>query len=86
MKDTDETTARLVTERHMAMAPEERVRIASGMYDAARAIIESSLPDNLSAADRRLAIARRMYGADIPDSTLRAYASHSSAPVESSSD
>jgi hypothetical protein len=44
------------------------------MYDIARAIVDSSIPDGLSPAERRLAIARRLYGGDLPEATLRAYA------------
>jgi hypothetical protein len=52
----------MVAERHRQMTPEERMRIASSMFDTARAIVESSLPANLSRRERRLAYARRMYG------------------------
>lgn len=86
MNDTSETIARLVAERHLAMTPEERLQVASGMYETARAIIESSLPTGLSPAERRLAVARRLYGADLPEATLCAYAHHSSATNGSSGD
>jgi hypothetical protein len=33
-----------VAERHRQMTPEERMRIASSMFDTARAIVEASLP------------------------------------------
>ena len=58
------------------MAPAERCQIASGMYDAARAIVESSLPAHLSRRERRLALAVRMYGQELPQAALEAFAAH----------
>jgi hypothetical protein len=74
MNDTSDSMARRVAERHLAMTPQERLQVASDMYDIARAIVDSSIPDGLSPAERRLAIARRLYGGDLPEATLRAYA------------
>lgn len=76
MNDTSETIARLVAERHAAMTPDERLQIASSMYETARAIVESSLPADLSSVERRLAVARRFYGEELPEAMLIAYASH----------
>lgn len=64
----------MVAERHRQMTPEERMRIASSMFDTARAIVESSLPPNLSRRERRLAYARRMYGTELPEAALIAFA------------
>lgn len=64
----------MVAERHRQMTPEERMRIASSMFDTARAIVESSLPPNLSRRERRLAYARRMYGSELPEAALVAFA------------
>ena len=64
----------MVAERHRQMTPEERMRIASAMFDTARAIVESSLPPNLSRREHRLAYARRMYGSELPDAALVAFA------------
>lgn len=77
MSDTSEAVARLVAERYAAMTAVERLEIASGMYDTARAIVESSLPAGLSAVERRLAVARRFYGEDVPEAMLIAYARQS---------
>lgn len=74
MNDTTATVARLVDERYRAMTPEERLRVAAGMYETARAIIESSLPVGLTGAERRLAVARRFYGEEVPEAVLRAWA------------
>jgi hypothetical protein len=74
MNDTSPKIAALVAERYRQMTPDERVRIASSMFDTARAIIESSLPPNLSRRERRLAYARRMYGNELPEAALIAFA------------
>lgn len=64
----------MVAERHRQMTPEERMRIASSVFDTARAIVESSLPPNLSRRERRLAYARRMYGDELLEAALIAFA------------
>ena len=74
MNDTSPEVAALVAERHRQMTPEERMRIASSMFDTARAIVESSLPPNLSRRERRLAYAKRMYGNELPEAALIAFA------------
>jgi hypothetical protein len=73
LTDTSVTVARLVAERHASMTPEERMRAASDLYETARSIVDSSLPPTLTGAERRLAVARRFYGADVPDAMLVAY-------------
>ena len=74
MNDTSPEVAALVAERHRQMTPEERMRIASSMFDTARAIVESSLPESMSRRERRLAYARRMYGSELPEAALIAFA------------
>jgi len=64
----------MVAERHRQMTPDERVRVASSMFETARAIVESSLPAGLSRRERRLAYARRMYGAELSEAALIAFA------------
>lgn len=76
MNDTAEKVAHMVAERYRSMTSDERVHIASGLYDTARAIVESSLPGEISDPERRLAVARRLYSEDLPDSVLVAYAYH----------
>lgn len=82
MNDTSETIACLVAERHRTMTPDERVRAAAGMYATARAIVESSLPAGLSPAERRLAVARRFYGGELPETMLRGYAWRGQPPTD----
>ncbi len=74
MSDTSRKMEHIVTERYRQMSPHQRMQIASSMFETARAIVESSLPPDLSRRERRLAFARRMYGDELPESALQAYA------------
>lgn len=74
MTDTSAKIAAMIAERHRRMTPEERMTIASDMFDTARAIVLSSLPPNLSRRERRLALARRLYGCELPETALIAFA------------
>lgn len=74
MNDTDPTIAAMIAARYAAMTGLERLQIASSMYETARAIVESSLPSGLSREDRRYAIAKRIYGDELPEAALRAHA------------
>lgn len=74
MIDTTREIERMVTERYRLMTSDERMRIASSMFDTARAIVESSLPSNLTRRDRRLAFARRLYAGEMPEAALLAFA------------
>ena len=74
LSDTSAEVEARVTARHRAMTPAERCQIASTMYDGARAIVESSLPAHLTRRERRLALATRMYGNELPPSALEAFA------------
>ena len=78
MTDTSPEFQKMVDDRYRAMTPEERVRIASGMYDLARQIVESSLPPGLSREQRRLAVIRRFYEGELPEAALLAYARYDS--------
>lgn len=79
MNDTTDTVARLVNEHYAAMTPEQRMRIASSMYETARAIVESSLPAGLTPEQRRYAVAKRFYGDDLPEAALIAYSKRAGA-------
>jgi hypothetical protein len=67
MTDTSPEFQKMVDDRYRAMTAQERVRIASGMYDTARLIVESSLPPGLSREERRLAAIRRLYEGELPE-------------------
>jgi hypothetical protein len=74
MNDTTPEMERMVTERYRRMTPIQRMKIASSMFETARAIIESSLPLNLTGKERRLAFARRLYAGELPEAALLAFA------------
>ncbi len=76
MNDTSREMESIVTERYRRMSPHERMKIASSMFETARAIVESSLPPDLTHRERRLAFAKRMYGDELPEAALQAYADH----------
>jgi hypothetical protein len=66
VNDTSPEVDKMVAERYKLMTPERRMRIASSMFETVRAIIESSLPLDLTRRERRLAFARRLYAGDCP--------------------
>ena len=74
MNDTSPEIEKMVAERYKLMTPDRRMRIASSMFETARAIIESSLPLNLTRRERRLAFAKRLYAGELPDAALQAFA------------
>jgi hypothetical protein len=49
-------------ERLRALAPAARVRMCAQMFETARRIVEASLPEGLSAEERRYRVCRRFYG------------------------
>lgn len=74
MNDTSDKVAAMVAARHAAMSAEERVRAASSMYDAARQIVEASIPQSVQGAERRYQVLKRFYGDEVPDAALEACA------------
>jgi hypothetical protein len=76
MNDTSDKMEAMVAERYRQMTPDMRMRIASQMFDTARAIVESSLPPNLSRQERRLAWAERLYANELPRAALLAFAAY----------
>lgn len=76
MNDTDDAVAKRVSERHRRMTPDQRMQIASDLFDAARAIVDSSLPAQLTPGEKRLAIIRRFYAGELPESALLAHAAY----------
>jgi hypothetical protein len=76
VNDTSAAAAQLIAEHHRAMTAAERWLAASSLFDIARAIVESSLPGDLSVPQRRLAVARRLYDKDMPEAALIAHATY----------
>ncbi len=74
MNDTSAAILQVVADRHRSMTPAERWLAASSLFESARRIVESSLPSGLSMEERRLAVARRLYGDELPDAALVAHA------------
>ena len=74
MNDTSPEMEKIVRERYRQMSPDQRMRIASSMFETAREIVESSLPSNLTRKERRLAWARRLYTGELPEEALQAFA------------
>jgi len=74
MNDTSPEMERMVSERYRKMSPDERMRIASSMFETAGKIVESSLPAGMSRKERRLAWARRFYEGELPEKALLAFA------------
>ena len=74
MGDTSPEFAALMAARYREMTPDERIMIAVSMSATARAIVESSLPPDLPRRERRLAYAKRMYGNELPEAALIAFA------------
>jgi hypothetical protein len=62
MQDTTPEFRKLVEEGYASMAPEDRVRICTEMFDTALALAESSLPEELDPVERRYRICERLYG------------------------
>lgn len=78
MNDTSPVIAQKVAARHQAMTPQERWEVASSLFETARAIVDSSLSADLAPVERRLAWARRVYGSELPEAALLAFAGHGS--------
>ena len=76
MSDTDAAIRLRLAELHRRMTPAQRMQIASGLFDTARAIVASSLPSHLTSHEKRLALARRFYGGELPESALVEFAGY----------
>jgi hypothetical protein len=76
VNDTSLTVGRLVADHNRALTAEQRWQIAASQFETARAIVDSSLPAGLTAAQRRVAVARRLYGSELPELALIAHGTH----------
>jgi hypothetical protein len=81
MNDTSAAAFVAIADRHRSMTPMERWLAAASLYETARAIVASSLPDNLSVDERRLAVVRRLYGDELPEAALRAHANYAASDL-----
>lgn len=64
MRDTTPEFQRFVDEQYRRLTPGERVRLCTEMFDAARRLIESSLPRGLNERERKRRITERFYGSE----------------------
>lgn len=62
MQDTTPEIRKRVEEGYARMAPEDRVRVCTEMFDTARALAEASMPEDLGPAERRFRLCERFYG------------------------
>ena len=76
LTDTSAEIERRVADRHAAMTSQQRFEIACSMRQTAISIISSSLPPSLTRAERRYAIAKRLYGDDVSEAALLAHANY----------
>jgi hypothetical protein len=65
MRDTTPEFERFVAARYGRLTPAERVRLCTEMFDAARVLVESSLPPGLSDRERKRRITERFYGPEL---------------------
>jgi hypothetical protein len=64
MRDTTPEFERFVATQYARLTPDERVRLCTEMFEAARALVESSLPAGLSDRERKRRITERFYGSE----------------------
>ncbi|MBM5811051.1 MAG: hypothetical protein FJ191_03675 [Gammaproteobacteria bacterium] len=62
MHDTAPDVAELVRQFHAGLTPEQRWQIASDMFEVARQIVESTLPEGLTPVERQRALIGRLHG------------------------
>jgi hypothetical protein len=62
MQDTTPEFRKRVEEGYARMAPEDRVRVCTEMFDTAVALAAASLPEDLDPTERRFKLCERLYG------------------------
>lgn len=70
MGDTPPEFQAFVDEQYRRLTPAMRVRLCTEMFDAARVLVESSLPPGLSEHERKRRITARFYGPEFADRVL----------------
>jgi hypothetical protein len=63
--DTPPEIERMVRDKIMACSGEERFIMGAQMFDAAREMVKASLPRDLSEAEQRRLLFKRIYGKQI---------------------
>ena len=65
MNDTDPHVAELVRQRLLERSGLERLMMASGMFDAAKAMVLASFPDGLTEIEIKRRLCERLYGDEV---------------------
>lgn len=73
MNDTDPHIAELVRQRLLERSGAERIMMASGMFDAAKAMVLASFPEGLSEIEIKARLCERLYGDEVD---TRAFVEH----------
>ena len=66
MNDTPPEIAELVRQKLMARSGSERFVMGTRMFDAARVVVEASLPKNLLPEEMKRQLFQRLYGQPAP--------------------
>jgi len=73
MNDTDPKIAELVRQRMLERSGAERVMMASGMFETAKAMVLASLPAGLTEIEIKGLLVERIYGDEVD---ARAFVEH----------
>ena len=73
MNDTDPKIAELVRQRMLERSGAERVMMASGMFETAKAMVLASLPTGLTEIEIKGLLVERFYGDEVD---ARAFVEH----------
>ena len=73
MNDTDPKIAKLVRQRMLERSGAERVMMASGMFETAKAMVLASLPPGLTEIEIKGLLVERIYGDEVD---ARAFVDH----------
>ena len=67
MNDTEPIIAKILKEKYNLLSPDERLKKCFGMYETAKALVLSSIPDSLKSDERRKMFFKRMHGFELPE-------------------
>jgi len=70
MNDTDPQIAELVHQRMLERSGAERIMMASGMFEAAKAMVLASLPSGLTDIEIKGLLVERFYGGEVDASAF----------------
>lgn len=74
MNDTTPEAARWLRERYAHRSPAERLRMATGMFEDARALVRAHIESGarLTPVEVRVGVLRRMYATDLEPAVIEA--------------